>query len=64
MDGSGTDISESSSVNEPASMEEAYINDDVQSVSTDAVNDEKTEEGVKPSGILMGIRVLAAVKDE
>ena len=63
-DGSGNSMPESSSVNEPASMEEAYINDDVQSVSTDAVNDEKTEEGVKPSGILMGIRVLAAVKDE
>ena len=63
-DGSGTGMSESSSVNEPASMEEAYINDDAQSASPDAVNDEETEEGMRSSGILMGIRVLAAVKDE
>ena len=63
-DGSGTGMSESSSVNEPASMEEAYINDDVQSASPDAFNDEETEEGMRSSGILMGIRVLAAVKDE
>ena len=63
-DGSGNSMSESSSVNEPASMEEAYINDDVQSASPDAFNDEETEEGMRSSGILMGIRVLAAVKDE
>ena len=63
-DGSGNSMPESSSVNEPASMEEAYINDDVQSVSPDAFNDEETEEGMRSSGILMGIRVLAAVKDE
>lgn len=63
-DGSGTGIPESSSVNEPASMEEAYINDDAQPASPDAVNDEETEEGMRSSGILMGIRVLAAVKDE
>ena len=63
-DGSWTGMSESSSVNEPASMEEAYINDDAQSASPDAVNDEETEEGMRSSGILMGIRVLAAVKDE
>lgn len=63
-DGSGTGMLESSSVNEPASMEEAYINDDAQSASPDAVNDEETEEGMRSSGILMGIRVLAAVKDE
>lgn len=63
-DGSGTGMPESSSVNEPASMEEAYINDDAQSASPDAVNDEETEEGMRSSGILMGIRVLAAVKDE
>lgn len=63
-DGSGTGIPESSSVNEPASMEEAYINDDVQSASPDAFNDEETEEGMRSSGILMGIRVLAAVKDD
>ena len=63
-DGSGNSMPESSSVNEPASMEEAYINDDVQSASPDAVNDEETEEGMRSSGILMGIRVLAAVKDE
>ena len=63
-DGSGNSMPESSSVNEPASMEEAYINDDVQSASPDAFNDEETEEGMRSSGILMGIRVLAAVKDE
>ena len=63
-DGSGNSMSESSSVNEPASMEEAYLNDDAQSASPDAVNDEETEEGMRSSGILMGIRVLAAVKDE
>lgn len=63
-DGSGNSMPESSSVNEPASMEEAYINDDAQPVSPDAVNDEETEEGMRSSGILMGIRVLAAVKDE
>ena len=63
-DGSGNSMPESSSVNEPASMEEAYINDDAQSASQDAVNDEETEEGMRSSGILMGIRVLAAVKDE
>ena len=63
-DGSGTGMPESSSVNEPASMEEAYLNDDAQSASPDAVNDEETEEGMRSSGILMGIRVLAAVKDE
>lgn len=63
-DDSGTGMPESSSVNEPASMEEAYINDDAQSASPDAVNDEETEEGMRSSGILMGIRVLAAVKDE
>ena len=63
-DGSGNSMPESSSVNEPAIMEEAYINDDVQSASPDAFNDEETEEGMRSSGILMGIRVLAAVKDE
>ena len=63
-DGSGNSMPESSSVNEPASMEEAYINDDVQSASPDAFNDEETEEGMRSSGILMGIRVLAAVKDD
>ena len=63
-DGSGNSMPESSSVNEPAIMEEAYINDDVQSASPDAFNDEETEEGMRSAGILMGIRVLAAVKDE
>ena len=63
-DGSGNGKPESSFGNGPTSMEEAYINDDVQSDSPDAVNNEKTEEGVRSSGILMGIRVLAAVKDE
>ena len=63
-DGSGTGMPERGSVNEPASMEEAYINDDVQSASPEAVNNEETKDAVRSSGILMGIRVLAAVKDE